>query len=384
MRRERDREIMQRLVDAGPRFQGMLSDRSMVQSASVYSDADHFANELRILYREGPTFVGLSASCTQPGDYLVASVGGVPIAVVRQNDGSLRGLVNACRHRGSPLFEGPTGSMNERISCGYHAWTYDRSGELTARPMAEAAFNDIDLDCGLHSVVVAEKYGLIFVRAVGVDPIDVDQVLGGAQDDLGAFGLDKYVHIDTRVNTWPFNWKLVLDTFTESYHVRTLHRSSIAPYFLSDVSLVDEFERNLLMISLRNTVDREFSKPYEDRSVLPYGTIQYFLVPSGLVVHQIDHVEVWRIEPVDARTTTTITSVFSPVPPEEGRGRAHYLKNLDLLLEVVGSEDFTLMHKIQQNLDSGALPNLIYGRNEHALTYLHQSIERLLSTENQQ
>jgi phenylpropionate dioxygenase-like ring-hydroxylating dioxygenase large terminal subunit len=137
MRRERDREIMQRLVDAGPRFQGMLSERSMVQSASVYSDSKHFANELRILFREGPTFVGLSASCAQPGDYLVASVGGVPIAVVRQNDGSLRGLVNGCRHRGSPLFVGATGSMNERISCGYHAWTYDRSGELMARPMAE-------------------------------------------------------------------------------------------------------------------------------------------------------------------------------------------------------------------------------------------------------
>jgi hypothetical protein len=52
------------------------------------------------------------------------------------------------------------------------------------------------------------------------------------------------------------------------------------------------------------------------------------------------------------------------------------------LLDVVGSEDFTLMHKIQQNLDSGALPNLIYGRNEHALAYLHQSIQKLLGAEN--
>jgi phenylpropionate dioxygenase-like ring-hydroxylating dioxygenase large terminal subunit len=382
MRKERDREIMQRLVDAGERFQGLLSESSMVQSASVYTDAEHFARELRILFREGATFLGLSASCSQPGDYLVASVGAIPIVVVRQNDGSLRGMVNVCRHRGSPLFTGPVGTMNERISCGYHAWTYDRGGQLASRPMAAEAFNDINFDCGLHPVVVAEKHGLIFVRGDGVDPIDVDHVLGGAQDDLGAFGLNNYVHIDTRVNTWPFNWKLVLDTFTESYHVRTLHRESIAPYFLSDVSLVDEFDRNLLMISLRNTVDREFAKLYDDRSVLPYGTIQYFLVPSGLVVHQIDHVEVWRIEPVDARTTTTITSVFSPVPPEQARGRGYYLKNLDLLLDVVGSEDFTLMEKIQQNLDSGSLPHLVYGRNEHALTYLHQSIERLLTAEN--
>ena len=32
-----------------------------------------------------------------------APVGGVPIVVVRQLDGSLRALVNACRHRGAPL-----------------------------------------------------------------------------------------------------------------------------------------------------------------------------------------------------------------------------------------------------------------------------------------
>jgi len=379
MRRERQQQLVQRLIDAGPRLVGMHGAESMVQSASVYTDQQHFEREIDALFHRGPTFVGLSGSCAQSGDFITATVGRVPVAVVRQDDGTLRALVNACRHRGAPVFEGCTGSIGQRISCGYHAWTYERSGELAARPLTDGAFDDVSTDCGLHPVVVAERYGLIFVRAVGSEPVDVDAVLEGAEDDLGSFGLESYVYVESRVNTWPVNWKLVLDTFTESYHIRTLHKTTLAPYFLSDPSIFDAFGRNLLSIGLRNTVSDEFGKPVDERSILPYGTIQYFLVPSGLVVHQLDHFEIWRIEPIDARTTRTVTSVFSPGDPDAGRGRQHYLKNLDLLLRVVGTEDFTLMARIQANLDSGALPEVVYGRIEPALVYLHRTIARLLA-----
>jgi hypothetical protein len=37
------------------------------------------------------------------------------------------------------------------------------------------------------------------------------------------------------------------------------------------------------------------------------------------------------------------------------------------------------MEKIQANLASGALPELIYGRNEPALIHLHRSINEALA-----
>lgn len=103
-------------------------------------------------------------------------------------------------------------------------------------------------------------------------------------DDLGAFRLDNYVHIETRSSEWNMNWKLVLDTFTESYHIRWLHAETLSPYFLSDPSVFEPFGSNLLSVGLRKTVTREFDKPIKERSLLPYGTIQYFLVPNGLVL----------------------------------------------------------------------------------------------------
>jgi phenylpropionate dioxygenase-like ring-hydroxylating dioxygenase large terminal subunit len=375
MRPDRQIELLQRVADAGPHLAGLQGADSYVNPASAYTDPDRFEAERRILFRDGPVLFALSCELSQPGSYQTAMVGGVPVVVIRQGDGSLRALVNACRHRGAPLLEpGTQGADLRALSCPYHAWTYNLEGSLTARPLSAGAFDDVTLNCDLHPRAVAEAHGMIFVRAGGTDPIDAEAVLGGAQDDLGAFQLDTFVPIESRTNTLNMNWKLVLDTFCESYHIRTLHRDSLAPMFNSDTTIFEAFGRNLVSIGLRKNVLDETAKPQEEWSLLPYGTIQYFLVPRGLVVYQLDHVEVWRVEPIDVRTTRATTTIYAPSPPETESAHRYWIKNLDLLLQVTGTEDFPLMERIQANLDSGALPQLVYGRNEAPLIHLHRSV----------
>ena len=373
MRHERQLEILERIGDAGPRLVGLFGEASMVNPASAYTDPDRFALEQRSLFRDRPVYLGLSAECRAPGSFLTATFDGVPIVVVRQDDGSLAAMVNACRHRGAPLVDG-RGEGLRRMVCPYHAWTYELDGRLHSRPLADGAFDDVDRVCDLHRVAVGERYGLVFVRPGGAEPFDVDDVLAGAQDDLGSFDLASYHHVESRTHTWRMNWKLVLDTFTESYHVRWLHKDTIAATFLSDPSVYEGFGPNLVSIGLRKTVFDELAKPEAERSILPYGTIQYFLVPNGLVVHQVDHVETWRVTPIDVRTTEVTTAIFAPSPPDDERARRYWLKNLDLLLHVTGAEDFPLMERIQANLESGALPEVVYGRIEPALVHLHRSI----------
>lgn len=379
MRHERQVELLQRVADSGAHFAGLHAPESYANDASAYTDEQRFAKELRVLFRNGPTFFSLSARLPEPGDYESATIGGVPLTVVRQADGTLRALLNICTHRGAPVV--PTnscGSGLRSMTCPYHGWTYDPDGSLRSRPLSAGAFDDVTVDCNLGQVAVAEKYGLIFVRAGSSDPIDIDAELSGAQDDLGSFGLDGYHHIETRSATWSMNWKLFLDTFTESYHIRTLHRNTLLPTFNSDCVIFEPFGRNLVSIGLRKDVLDETRKPREEWSLLPYGTIQYFLVPSGLVVHQVDHVETWRVEPIDVRTCRTVTSIFSPAKPATERSHNYFVKNLDLLMQVTGTEDFALMQQIQANLDSGARRQVVYGRNEPPLIHYHRELNRLL------
>jgi phenylpropionate dioxygenase-like ring-hydroxylating dioxygenase large terminal subunit len=297
---------------------------------------------------------------------------------IRQADGSLRAMVNVCRHRAAPLIADRAGNTGRSLVCNYHGWTYDTDGTLLARPLSANAFDDVTLSCNLHRVAVAEKYGLIFVRAGSDEAIDVDATLGGAQDDLGSFGLEGYTHIETRTNEWDMNWKLILDTFTESYHIRTLHKNTLAPTFNSDCVIYEGFGRNCLSVGLRADVVDELTKPRAEWSLLPYGTIQYFLVPNALVVHQLDHIEVWRIEPLDVGRVRTHTSIFAPQPPSESAMR-YWTKNLDLLLQVTGTEDFPMMEKIYANLASGAVPEVVYGRIEPPLIHFHTALNEALA-----
>ena len=381
MRRERQIELLRRVADSGESFRGLHALASITNPASAYTDPVRFERECEVLFRAGPVFFALSCELREPGAYRTATVGGVPIVVVRQPDGSLRALVNICRHRGAPLLErGASGDALRVLTCPYHGWVYGADGALRSRPASAGAFDDVTTNCDLLQVAVAERYGLIFVRAGGTEPIDVDTFLSGAQDDLGAFGLDAYVAIESRTATWRMNWKLVLDTFTESYHIRTLHRESLAGRFNSDCVIFEPYGRNLVSIGLRKDVLDETHKPVDEWSLLPYGTIQYFLVPNGIVVHQIDHVETWRIEPIDVRTSHLTTTIYAPTEPTSERARGYFVKNLDLLLQVTGTEDFPLMEKIQANLDSGALPELVYGRIEPPLIHYHQAVAAAIAT----
>lgn len=360
MRPERQIELLQRVADAGPDLVGLHAQASMRNPASVYTDTQRFLAERQVLFRDGPVFFGMSADLPAPGSFRAMRIGGIPIMVVRQADGTLRALINVCRHRGASLVDTVSaGDGVRQFSCPYHACTYELDGKLRARPGSSGGFDDVVTDCSLHERAVAERYGLVFVRPQDQTPIDIDSVLDGAEDDLGGFGLEDYVHVESRTRDWNMNWKLIFDTFTESYHIRFLHRNSIAPMFNSNCTIFEPFGRNFASIGLRESVSEEINKPKEQWSLIPYGTMQYFLLPSGLVVHQLDHVEVWNVEPLSVDRTQVTTSIYAPTRPETDGQRGYWTKNLDLLLQVTGTEDFPLMEQIQANLSSGALAEVV-------------------------
>lgn len=379
-RHERQVELLRRLKGLDPHAPWPLAPHGMRNPAASYVDPIRFEAEKQILFRRRPQMLGLSSEVAEPGAQMTASLGGTPALIVRQQDGSLRGFVNACRHRGAPV-SSADGAARPRISCPYHGWVYDLDGALLARPYAEEAFDEAPkAECGLAPIAVAEDYGLIFAQAEGGEGLSVDTALAGAQDEIKDYGLEGFALVEARENTWDFNWKLVLDTFTESYHIRALHKNSIAPTYLSEVSICDAFGPHPRMIGLLKSVFEEIEKPSEaDWRFLPHTTTQYLFMPSGLITYQRDHIELWRLTPLAVDKTLVRTSLYAAEAPTSDKARAYWKKNLDLLLQVTGTEDFPLMAQIHKTLAAGALAEVIYGKNEPALIHLHQSINGALA-----
>jgi phenylpropionate dioxygenase-like ring-hydroxylating dioxygenase large terminal subunit len=379
MRQERQSALLKRFMEFRAGKLPDLAMQSMRNPASAYTDGDRFQREMEVLFRARPVPVGLSCDCRAPGSYLTAQLGGVPIAVVRQPDGSLRGFVNACRHRAAPVLAG-RGEGLRALICPYHGWTYQLDGALRTRPL-EWGFDDIDKrDCSLQPAAVEERYGLIYAQPHATASLSVDQLLEGMQAEIAEYGLDGYTHFETRTREWNFNWKLVIDTFTETYHIPALHHRSIGPHYDFRNSIWDAFGLGQRTVNFRSSIDRELAeKPEAERSLLPHTTIEYFLLPHAILTHQIDHIELWRAVPLAVDRTLVSTSLYAPATPATDSARAHWTKNLDILLEVTESEDFPMMAEIYHGLASGAVEELIYGKLEPALIHYHRSLNRLLS-----
>lgn len=379
MRHERQVELLRRLQHLDRRQPAPLAPASMRNPAGAYTDPERFARERTLLFRRRPALVALAGDLAAPGDFVTGELGGVPVIVLRQPDGTLRGFVNACRHRAAPLLAG-CGRGLKHIQCGYHAWTYDLDGALKARPGTGAAFDDIAArDCALLPVTVAEGHGMVFARIAGEGPIDMADALQGAEAELADYGLGSYCHVETRSSEWACNWKLILDTFTEAYHIPWLHKETIAPIFASRQMINDLFGHNPRTIGLRKTVFDEFEKDSEaDWTLLPHATIQYFILPNALLVHQLDHVQLWRVEPLAVDRTRVRTSLYAPTAPDSDKARDRWRRSLDILLGVTNVEDFPTMERIHANLASGLVPDLVYGQLETSLIDLHRSIDALL------
>ena len=89
----------------------------------TYTDPALFEQERLKIFKENPQLVGFTPDLPQPGSFFTFDDLGVPVLLVRDNDGKVNAFLNACSHRGARLKEG-CGKSNA-ISCPYHAWGSD-------------------------------------------------------------------------------------------------------------------------------------------------------------------------------------------------------------------------------------------------------------------
>src|SRR5262245_41310899 len=87
-------------IDLSAPPDGQLLPPRAFTSPAVY-DA-----ELRGVFEKSWVHVGDAPELARAGDYVTATVGRVPLVIVRGHDGALRAFVNACRHRGATVAEG--------------------------------------------------------------------------------------------------------------------------------------------------------------------------------------------------------------------------------------------------------------------------------------
>jgi Rieske 2Fe-2S family protein len=186
-----------------------------------YTDPAIFEHDVARMLLRHWFCAGHVSSIPRAGDYLVADLGPESVIIVRNSAGEVRALLNVCRHRGSRLCAGRTGkAQSARLTCPYHAWTYDLDGNLlVARQMSEAFRRE---DFSLKSLPVRVMEGLIFTT-FAKDPLDLGAAADALARSAGVHGWATAKVAHREMYSIRANWKLAIENYMECYHCAPAH-----------------------------------------------------------------------------------------------------------------------------------------------------------------
>ncbi len=193
-----------------------------------YIDPVAFAEERQSVLFANWSGVGFAKDVPNSGDANPTDFLGIPLLILRDQDGDVRVYQNTCRHRGMILVK-EKGNIRGTIRCPYHSWCYGLDGELRATPHVGGPGQNIHenikrSELGLIEIRSYVYLGVVFVNVSG-DALPFEEQHSELLDRWQEFdkslyhgGDDCSMQLDVACN-----WKLAVENFCESYHLPWIH-----------------------------------------------------------------------------------------------------------------------------------------------------------------
>jgi phenylpropionate dioxygenase-like ring-hydroxylating dioxygenase large terminal subunit len=380
MRREIQEELITRLKEMVDTGETTLVESERLNPVAEYHDPAHLEHEQELVLRRHPIVVAHSSQLREPRDYITDDLSGVPILVVRQEDGSLGAFLNVCRHRGVRVVSDQSGNRRS-FSCPYHGWTYGSDGALKGIPHRQA-FPDVDRDTrGLVPIPVEERHGLVWAVLNPDAELNVAAYLGPELDDeLASYNVTDFALERTVLFRESLNWKSVIDGFLENYHIRYLHSDTLAKYVRTNVHTYDPFGPHARLVVVKTRFDKVRDLPLDryPHEPLYYMSPVYHIFPNTVISWVGDHLESWTAFPDQDTPKQSVTRLSMIVPLDRIEEHDFWERSMKVILDVIPSEDFEMSRLMQRGLPARAQTHQVFGRNEGALQHFHEELERAL------
>jgi phenylpropionate dioxygenase-like ring-hydroxylating dioxygenase large terminal subunit len=358
------------------RDQEML-DEVVTVPVTRYTDEELFRRELGSTFSTVPLVVGHVSSLREPGSFVTSDWDEFPYVVVRGRDGVLRGFFNQCRHRGAELVGERSGTAKALV-CPFHGWVYDLDGSLKGITRAHD-FPQLDRCAyGLVELPVAEAGGLVWISRNRGAPLDVAAFLGDFLQDLVAFDVASLVQYKKTKVLKDANWKLLIQTYLEGYHVPHLHRHTLSKSFRKGVIAHDESGPHIRLAAARSNIDAALDVPEQEWKILDFASVYYTIHPNTFFILHPDYVSINVFHPLSpGRSTWTHEMLYRADDFQGSAGQSALEKRFVFTNDTVfDQEDFAIAEDVQKNLTRGANEFHTLGLAEGLLAVFQHSIDR--------
>ena len=339
-----------------------VADGTWDEPVENYRSESRFTAERAVL-RSRAVALCPSAAIAEPGDYIARTSAGVPILAARGTDGVVRAFRNVCRHRGAAVVCGEGHAAS--FVCPYHGWVYQLDGHLRRVPH-EQGFPDLDIAAtALSELATFERHGIVFVSQADGEPHEpaVEELAGVVTSDYRYDGFGEAEH--------PVNWKLLVETFLEGYHIRFLHHDTFFPVQYDNVNVVESFGPNSRITFPYQNIARPFDTS-DEMAVRGRMTYVHHLFPNVMVATFPGQVLMIVLDPVAVDRTLVTTFAWRIDEAESRPGDPN-------LLNDGAAQDFAIARTIQAGLASGANDHLRFGLFEGAIAHFHRTLDAALA-----
>ena len=350
-----------------------------------YKNKEIFDLEIEKIYMNSWLLAGHESQIPNTGDYFLFNLLSESVIIIRGKDGKVRAFMNVCRHRGSHVCLESQGNVN-RLTCPYHAWTYNLEGALVAAKYLSA---DIDKNnLGLHNCSIDVIEGLIMIN-FSDNPTSLEMMKQEVSEPMQMFGM-KNLKIAAHKNySIEANWKLTVENYNECYHCAPAHPEYAKSHSLKYAESSKEYQSaqkpmidSLAECGMKNY---EISADYEDRiesqeqyayhryalfngyvtgsengqAIAPLiGTItnynpgasDFSLGPVSFLLAYSDHVVAYVFTPVTHLTSQC--DVYWMVDKDATEGKDYDLERLMWLWDVTTKADERIIVNNQKGVNS--------------------------------
>jgi len=301
--------------------------------ARCYVDPAFHALERDAVFARSWQLVARADQVANVGDHAVAEIAGVPLLIVRGDDGALRALHNVCRHRAGPLAT-CAGKGAHALTCRYHGWTYALDGALRGAPEMGRAHEFDVASIRLPQAQVAEWRGSVFAALATTPPFD--DLVAGIDPRLPAGSPLAFAHRASY--DIACDWKVYVDNFLEGYHLPQVHPqlNALLDYRSYTTELAPWFVLQ--------------SSPLERGNAL-YGegdALYYWLYPSTMLNVLPGRLQTNRVLPLGVgRCRVEFDFFYAPTDRTDRAGDAQFS-------DLVQQEDVAICEAVQRGLSSGS------------------------------